>query len=554
MRTRSGKVVYPGPNSTLMAHDNALGQQQPAQSGKATRASKRTRSPSDPSALDPETEPDSDYEHPASKTLWRRRRKERAVSSDIDVTSDNDLDLEATSDVTLQDPEPATGVSCHFARDMQAEHGTERVRAGRSGRRGGRSKHNARLTPPSLTTAHPQDVAKCFIDDVALPGPDAPSFQIPDRIPRVNKSDRDMWQETRDEAVAAAKTTAHSVQFMKRSVKADRNIMFTLQEAKLFLKRTREDGIPLTTPLYTVQTGEYVPYPVTRSYHLGAMGRYVPEAGPQKLAPRNRIRDSIDYVFDLGSHDGKRFSEVPRVYLETTFASPPLDRVLEERAGLGEGLQRYKPNHPHFATAAQSTQVNARHSTAQAQVPKQFRRNDSNDFVMRPSAFANVGRALAPATNGNTNTQTRPFDIEHSKLHFDPYFEPDNLRPYPDFLLPFGPFRGKPLSQVPLQYQKSLELDKQALKTHPGLKEALVEHYRFSWGKYQRTTIREVPSAYLKNLESNRDKVRDDEILQSALPVKNDRSGRSNKNPDENIERWHMLNRDNGAFEEEMAS
>jgi hypothetical protein len=230
----------------------------------------------------------------------------------------------------------------------------------------------------------------------------------------VSNSDSDMWQETRDEAVAAVKTTARGVHFMKRSVKADRNIMFTLQEAKLFLKRTREDGIPLIPPPYTVQIGEYVPYPVTRSYHLGAMGRYGPDAGPQKLAPRNTVRDSTEYVFNWGSHHGKRFSEVPRVYLETILASRRLDRVLEECPGFGEALQRHKPNHPHFNSAAWSMQVNARRPKAQAQVPKSSTCTDSNDFVMRPSAFANVGQALAPTTNGSMNTQTR--SLRHRAL------------------------------------------------------------------------------------------------------------------------------------------
>jgi hypothetical protein len=138
-------------------------------------------------------------------------------------------------------------------------------------------------------------------------------------------------------------------------------------------------------------------------------------------------------------------------------------------------------------------------------------------------------------------------------LHFDTSFEPGFLLPLPVFFLPFGRFRGKTLSQVRLQHQKSLELDKQALNTHSGLKETLVEYYRFSWGKYKRSTIHDVFNVYLDVLESNRDQLCDDEILQSALRVKNDRPGRNNKNLDENIERWHMLNGDYVAFEGEMA-
>ena len=84
-----------------------------------------------------------------------------------------------------------------------------------------------------------------------------------------------------------------------------------------------------------------MPYPVTKSYHLGAMGRY----GPRSLqpAPRNIAHHSTEYVFNWGTNNGKRFSEVPRNYLETILASPRLDRLLEEHRGLGEALQRYKP-------------------------------------------------------------------------------------------------------------------------------------------------------------------------------------------------------------------
>jgi hypothetical protein len=161
--------------------------------------------------------------------------------------------------------------------------------------------------------------------------------------------------------------------------------MFTLQEAMDFLKRTREDGIPLTPPPYTVPPGEYVPYPVTRSYNLGAMGRYGSDAPSLQPAPRNLAHESDEYVFDWGSHHGRRFSEVPRVHLETILASPRLDRVLEKRPGLGEALQRYKPNHPYFATAAWLMLVNMRHSNTQAQDSKQATRNASNEFGMPPS-------------------------------------------------------------------------------------------------------------------------------------------------------------------------
>jgi hypothetical protein len=80
------------------------------------------------------------------------------------------------------------------------------------------------------------------------------------------------------------------------------------------------------------------------------------------------------------------------------------------------------------------------------------------------------------------------------------------------------------------------------------LKEALVEHYRFSWGKHKSKAIHEVPNVYLRDLANNRDKICDDEILLVALRLRNDRLGRSNKKLDENIERWNILKGDDVAL------
>jgi hypothetical protein len=571
MRTRSGRLLSREPNSTPMAHDNTPSQHQPAQSGRATRASKRARSASDPPAMGPGTEPDSDYEHPASKTSRRKRRKEV-----VDLTNDDELGLEAMSDVTLQDPEPATDAPRHFTRDTQAERGSEPGRAGRGGRKGGRHRHSPRPAPPSPTTANPQAVAKWFHDNVALPRPDAPTFQIPVRTSRVNKSDREMLQatnneavtdaptfqapsrtsrvkidrenlqETRKEAVAAAKPTAHDVQPMKRSVKTEkRYIMFTLQEAMDFLKRTREDGMPLVPPPYTVQPGEYVPYPVTRSYNLGAMGSYGSDAPSLQPAPRNLARESDEYVFDWGTNYGKRFSEVPRMYLETILASPRLNGILEKCRGLREALHRYNPSHPFFATAACSTQINAHASKAPGLAPKQSTHNDSNHLIKHHVAFANMGDYSGPTTNGSMDTQTRPLK--------QPSFDPDFRLPYPTFFLPFGPYLRQPLIQVPFEYQKSLEHIHGGLEHHAGLKEALVEHYRFGFGNYKKKLIHDVPDAYLDQLEANSDQVCVDEILQRALRARNDMIGRSNVNLDKNIERRKTLKDYDGPLQKLQA-
>jgi uncharacterized protein (DUF3820 family) len=515
-----------------MAHGNGPGQQQPAQTAIATRASKRARSRSNDSALAQETEsvsqnetlkdrrererkkariamepnasyaiqgsePDTDgynglglvvadeepepNEYPAHKKQKRKQRgkkKKKKSSGVLDLTHDNELGLGAMRDMHIGGPGSANDASHQFGRDVQAEHATKRARP------------------------DPQAAIQWYIDDTALPGPKAPTFQLPDRTVPAKGNDKSVLRELSYVAQFAAKKPEHIVQNRDGPAPRDPKVMFTYQEAKRYLERVSE-GVEPRPPLSTVQTGEHVPYPVTKSYHLGAMGRYMPLS--QQPAPRNIAQKPAEYVFDWGSYAGKRLSEVPRIYLETILASPRLDRVLAERPDLGEALHRYKPGHPYFATTAWSMQANARRHHASAQAPEEFTR-----VIKRRTAFAfgGVGGARAPAMNG----------------------------PY---ILPFGPYRGEEIIEVPLEYQKSLEADKEAWEAHAGLKEALVENYRFGLGKHKSKTIFAVPEKYLDHLEGAPDLVLDDEILQCVLRARNDRKGRSNAFLGNNIEQWN---------------
>jgi hypothetical protein len=57
-------------------------------------------------------------------------------------------------------------------------------------------------------------------------------------------------------------------------------VMFTFEEAKAALANPPPYNIP-----YDLPTGAFIPYPVTRSYHLGAMGRY----GVESTASSTRL-------------------------------------------------------------------------------------------------------------------------------------------------------------------------------------------------------------------------------------------------------------------------
>jgi hypothetical protein len=112
-------------------------------------------------------------------------------------------------------------------------------------------------------------------------------------------------------------------------------VMFTLAEAKLAIERVQLGESCGVVPPYTLQTGQYIPYPVTQSYHLGGMGRYVdaPAEAATPDVPANA------YVFDWGAYKGLSVNDVPRFYLQTLSVSPRLEQLLRDHAGLQEALK-----------------------------------------------------------------------------------------------------------------------------------------------------------------------------------------------------------------------
>jgi hypothetical protein len=561
MPTRSGKGFSTVPDSQPMAHSNMPKHQELALSVRTGRASKRARSASNTSDFAPEAEPSPD-EASASKRSKRRKaassHMKQALAAIVDLTRDDESGPEAlggrgrtgTSDMRPSppsnamdsmrhygsSPEPTSNVFRPTTRDMQAEREAEWKR-NRSGEIIEREKQTERPVPPALPKEDLKGVANLLVNDTSHPGP---SLQLPHRT--INKSS---------------------------SVKAVSQVMVTVEEAKLYLDRASQGGVPCSHPPYTVQNGEFAPYSVTKSYHLGAMGRYgglhrhaapsqwvldlkplpvksesapLPNssgytsamamkerAKPSKTArkpptpkkkntlnikpvPHNAYREAAENVFDWGQNYGKRFSEVSQGYIESVLGSSRLDKFLEEHQGLHEALQLYAPHHPRLPMPPSPAQVTSPPPHASPHSPRASTRGGYGHLAKLHRPSSTVARASAPAMDGCADTRTRP-------LEAGPYVPASSPR------------RGKTLDQVPMTYSKFLGHRKDEIEAYTALqereKEALAEDYRFDFGKYKNKRLHEASDAYLSTLACS-NIVGRNEILRRALFARNGKMGRSN--------------------------
>jgi hypothetical protein len=365
----------------------------------------------------------------------------------IDLTRDDGLG-----------PETLGHVSRHIIQNVQVELEAQQVRKRRGGTSSRRNKQYARSNVPALNTAELEGVTKWLADN--LPQHEA-SLQLTDRTrrDRADVSDSELRERR---LIGTTNRLMDSVIDKPSPIAPTSQVMFTLRQARLFLERAVQGGASRSHPPYTLQTGEYVPYPITKSYHLGAMGRY--GNLPLQAVPRNADQDSAEYVFDWGTNVGKRISEVPRVYIEINLASPRLDKLLEEHRGLLEALQLHAPRHPRLALALLPAQPNFFPPHAPAHAHKAFTRNESGHLARRYLPSGTIGQTLAPAMEGNPKTQPRP------------------SKPEP-YTLTFGRYRGKMLEQVPISYIRTLKRSLEDWDSHAGLKEALAANYRFDFGK-----------------------------------------------------------------------
>jgi hypothetical protein len=227
-----------------------------------------------------------------------------------------------------------------------------------------------------------------------------------------------------------------------------------------------------------------------------------------KPAQHYSYRETAEYVFDWGTNYGKRFSEVPRVYIESVLGSPRLDQLLEERWGLREALQLYAPHHPRLAMAPRPTQVSSLPPHTPAHVRQESIRGGSSHLAKLHFPSGTVGQASAPAVDGCADTQTRSLEAE-------------------SFMLAFSSHRSSTFDQVPRIHSRFLGDRKDLIDAQEKKRDALAEDYRFNFGKYKNKRLHEASDAYLCTLESS-NIVGQDDMLRRALLARSDKIGRSN--------------------------
>jgi uncharacterized protein (DUF3820 family) len=300
-------------------------------------------------------------------------------------------------------------------------------------------------------------------------------------------------------------------------------VMFTWAEAKRIIESANRAR---SSPPYTLQTGDYLSYPVTRSYHLGGMGRYGPYHSLSDLrdsrqvdteychnSPREASRSAqqsrTDYVFDWGYNCGKHINEkhineVSREYITSILSSPRLGQLLEERDGLRTALELYTPHHPRLASFPPTLLTGSLPIGNSAPRPEVSAPNHVTD---RPCSSGLVGSA-AIAMDGSVDMAPQVYR------------------------LPFGRYTGRALAEVPASYLRSLEKDGDVVKNDWEFWEALAHHevqsYRLDFGRHKGKRLDQVPDDYLVSLEQHaKDFGR--EPWQRALWYRIQQLGRSNE-------------------------
>lgn len=401
MPTRSGKQFLKKDDSQPAGHGGAAHYHQPAQNFRAGQALKRTRSTSD--ILSASQAPTRQTEEaPAGK------RSRFAPASLMGNSEAKPKEPSNAIDLTLDDESTNEDEGRNF----------KRVRRSRDDERNRHVEQNAYYAVP------------------------------------------DAWAEKR-ELKERAKSNAVGPRSARNKIHPPRaSVMFTLAEARQILDRLGQDIATRTTSPYTLRTGEYIPYPVTASYHLGGMGRYG-EDDPQraedvfhrirtvygKAPPQNQSRTSpllaSEYVFDWGTNHGKSIYDVSRNYIASILASPRLTQLLEESKGLREALKLFACDDPRLAggwSPMQSNTLSIRTATQSLQGPAPDRA--SGRASGRSYSSDNFELTTISAMDGSVDKR-RPSARHRPK----------------DYRLEFGQYKGSRLHEVPLDYLKKLERD-----------------------------------------------------------------------------------------------
>ncbi|KAF2023198.1 hypothetical protein EK21DRAFT_118984 [Setomelanomma holmii] len=232
------------------------------------------------------------------------------------------------------------------------------------------------------------------------------------------------------------------------------SVMFTFQEAKAFLLQP-EHGGGSSHPPYDLSTGEYIPYPVTRSYSLGGMGRY--SLIPQTSTTNNGDTDVGEYTFDWGAHYGKSLSEVPPVYIASILASPRLSAMLAEHHGLREALQHNKPDDPRLRKALQPMQPSSLLPRSKLTISRSWTTQEDERPLVDPFPSDVHEKDIKESMDGCAETPTLASCV-HPK----------------DYVLNFGRYASRPLHKVPLAYLCMLDSNAHALNAHTGLQQGNV--------------------------------------------------------------------------------
>ncbi|KAF1921536.1 hypothetical protein BDU57DRAFT_52789 [Ampelomyces quisqualis] len=307
-------------------------------------------------------------------------------------------------------------------------------------------------------------------------------------------------------------------------------VMFTVSEARLRLHGAGKQTADHLIPPYTLRTGEYVPFPVTKSYHLGAMGRY--SKAPVRLVAQQTDHDPADYVFDRAVvHCGKRIDEVPRPHVGSTTPSPYPSQLLHERRGLRKALE---PRAPHdrcidgAPKPAQDDVLPSQHQAPTFDAVTGGYGQYAKAHLLPKDMTASVS---VPKLDGSIGAK-RPLQAE----------------PY---TFTFGPYHGQTFYQVPMSYLRSIEHNHALMEKENSLRGAFgrcfprgcfryeVENYRFDFGKYITKSMHEVPEAYLADVATNMFQLGKSVVLQHALRCKNQQLGRSNNALDATLKTFY---------------
>jgi hypothetical protein len=311
MPLRSGKKFLKHGTSDPPTPSDVAGPHPYARSIGIARVSTRTRSSSDISAVQHGPDPDTQA-YPAHK---RPRHALPWLSGTVGMKL---VDSENVIDLTLDDDSPKDDDG-HTSWPAPRE--PKRTRNGRGERRSGRPAANKRVVDVDSEGRNPKDKSKDQTKE---------QFATPQWLR--NTHNKIKWGTV--------------------------EVMFTMTEAILYLERRGQGITPSSKPAYNLSTGEYIPFPVTISYHLDGMGRFDARSPhcasensrndalgqvkfPPPKAPRSMMQAA--YVFDWGKNCGKSILEVNQLYTASILASSRLAQLLEARKGLREALRPYAP-------------------------------------------------------------------------------------------------------------------------------------------------------------------------------------------------------------------